>query len=270
MEQFILENLNDYGPVAVFVLLLLSGLGLPFGEDVIVIPAGALVADGKMPWWPTLIWTWFGVVLSDTAWFLICSHFGTRLLHTRWAKRIFHPRRMLEAKHQLDERGVWLIVFARFIPGSRTYANTVAGMLHMPLWKFVVATALPTCITAPAQLGIGWFIGSHVSTDNVGHMLIKVFGIVMLVLAATLALNVYLAHRRSQRRAPRAKARWLRTFRRRAVAIVTHAKAHLEAPSRPSEPTPTSADDSPPADEHARAPDEPHRRRPVGPRTTGV
>ena len=120
MEDLIANFLDSYGPLAVFCLLMLSGFGIALGEDIITIPAGVFIAAGHMDFWPTLIAAYAGVVLADWLWFWICSNYGTRLLHQRWFKRLVHPRRMLEIKHQFERRGVWLIVFARFIPSSRT------------------------------------------------------------------------------------------------------------------------------------------------------
>ena len=118
MQEFVLSNFHIYGPLAVFVLLMLSGFGIPLGEDFVVIPAGILIAQDEFRLVPTMLAAYFGVVLADFTWFWIISRYGTLLLHKRGFRRMIHPRRLLQAKHQLDRRGAWMIVFARFIPGS--------------------------------------------------------------------------------------------------------------------------------------------------------
>ncbi len=52
-----------WGPWVIFGLLLLSGFGIPLGEDIIIIPAGMLVQQDALPIWPTLFAAYFGVVL---------------------------------------------------------------------------------------------------------------------------------------------------------------------------------------------------------------
>jgi membrane-associated protein len=116
MEAWIAENLSVYGPWLVFGLLLLSGIGIPLGEEMVTIPAGVLIAQGRLEYLPIVIAGYCGIVIADLMWFHICRTLGTRLLHLRWSKRLFHPRRILQAKHQLDHRGIWVIVMARFIP----------------------------------------------------------------------------------------------------------------------------------------------------------
>ena len=85
------------GPWVVFALLLLSGIGIPLGEDIIIIPSGMIVAHGQMPLWPTLLAAYCGVVCGDLLWFMVCRKFGTRIIHKKWFKRFIHPKRINNA-----------------------------------------------------------------------------------------------------------------------------------------------------------------------------
>jgi membrane protein DedA with SNARE-associated domain len=167
-------------------------------------------AQHGLPFWPTLLAAYCGVVCSDMLWFLICQHYGTPLLHKKWFKRLVHPRRLLEAKHQIERRGAWVIAASRFIPGSRTTSITVAGMLQMKFLKFALVTASCVCITAPMQLLAGWLIGKGIGTQNAADIVKVIIGIIVLSVVLAIGLNVYRQHKASRQRAPRAKARWLR------------------------------------------------------------
>jgi membrane protein DedA with SNARE-associated domain len=213
MEQLIANNVDAYGPLAVFLLLMLTGVGIPLGEDIIIIPAGAFVGFGELPFWPTVLAAYLGVVGSDCLWFGICHRYGTRLLHKRGFKRLIHPRRLLQAKHQMELRGTWMIVAARFIPSSRTTAITVAGILHLPFWKFALATAGCALLTAPLQVGIGVLSVRVVGVDNTTEVIRLIIGLVVLSLVVLSILSLWQRHRLASGRAPRAKAAWLRRFR---------------------------------------------------------
>ncbi len=214
MEQFVDANLSTYGPLAVFLLLMLSGVGIALGEEMVTIPAGVLIATGQMNFLVTAVCAYVGIVLADFLWFGICHHLGTRLLHMKWSKRLIHPRRLLEAKHQFDSRGVWFIVIARFIPSSRTTAITVAGMFQMPFWQFAAATASCVLITVPVQLGLGYLIGIEFAfaTENMADLLLKTVGLVMVIVAVTLLFRWWTLRRASKCRPPRAKMSWLKRF----------------------------------------------------------
>ena len=82
--------ISSYGPLAVLILLI-----LPFmGEDIIIIPAGFLIGQGHLNPWETFICAYVGAFISDAMWYLACFHYGTRLLHKKWFKRMAHPRRL--------------------------------------------------------------------------------------------------------------------------------------------------------------------------------
>jgi membrane protein DedA with SNARE-associated domain len=213
MQDFVLTNLDVYGPLAVFILLMLSGMGLPLGEDLVIIPAGIFVHNGDLPFWPTLIAAYIGVVCSDCLWFTICHRYGSHLIHMRWFKRMVHPRRLLEVKHQVEQRGIWVIVMARFIPASRTPTITIAGLLHLPFWKFALATASCVCITAPMQLGLGYLIGKGIGSQRHADLILYLIGGIVLIVAIGLIVRWWRINQPTKRRLPRARMEWLKRFR---------------------------------------------------------
>lgn len=215
MDELITQFLDSYGPLAVFLLLMLSAIGIPLGEDVITIPAGVFVATGHLHFWPTLTAAYIGTTAADIIWFWLCSRLGTPLLHKRFFKRLVHPRRLLEVKHQFDRRGTWIVVAARFIPSSRTTTITVAGIVHMPIWKFMVATCACVLITAPLQIGLGYLIGMGIGSESAAEVFLRLLGLMTLLIVGLAILRILMSHRRSSDdRPPRAPARWLRRFRR--------------------------------------------------------
>lgn len=205
----ILNAVELYGPLAVLVLLL-----LPLGEDLIIIPAGFLIGQGHLPFMATWICAYIGSFISDAIWYVVAYRYGTPLLHKKWFKRLAHPRRMLQAKHQIEKRGAWLIVTARFIPGSRTTTMIVSGLMHLPFWKFALAEGICLLFTVTMQLGLGFLIARHVigDTSHAGKVM-AVVGMVVVIVTAGFVANWYAAHRRRKTTAPRAKAKWLRKFR---------------------------------------------------------
>ena len=219
MEAWIDQLINGvnpvWGPWVVYGLLLLSGIGIPLGEDIIIIPAGMLVQQGALPLWPTLLAAYAGVVCGDLLWFIVCSKIGTRLVHKKWFKRFVHPKRMLQAKYQFDKRGFWVIVLARFIPASRTTTITVAGMMHMPFIKFAIPTAICCLVTVPMQLFAGWWIAESLQAKSTIELIVRLLGLVMVVVATIWVYRLWSSHRSSGKHVPRAKASWLRRFRKK-------------------------------------------------------
>lgn len=213
MDEVYVNLLSTYGPVAVFLLLMLTGFGIPLGEDLVVIPAGILIAHGDLNGPLTAACAYLGVLGADFLWFAICHQYGTPLLHKRWFKRVIHPRRLLQIKHELERRGTWVIVMARFIPGTRTPAITSAGVLHLAFWKFALAEAACCLVTVPLQLSLGYGIAVGVGTEQSADLIRSLIGGVVLILAILICLAWWRARHVERRRLPRAKAAWLRRFR---------------------------------------------------------
>ncbi|HMN95166.1 MAG TPA: DedA family protein [Phycisphaerales bacterium] len=206
------QLVSDYahlGPL--FVMLLLM---LPLGEELILIPAGVLIGQGTFPFVTTWLLAYTGVVFSDTFWFLVARHYGTPLLHKRWFKRFAHPRRLLQAKHQLEARGAWVILTARFIPGSRTAAIVMAGMLHMPFWKFFLTDASMALGTVAFQLGLGVLVQKGFGSEDTAGRITAIVAAVVLVIVGGAVGRWIMLHRRTGGPPPRARADWLRRFRK--------------------------------------------------------
>jgi len=206
-----------YGPWAVLVIFILSGVGLHLSEDLILIPAGILIARGQqLPLWETLLAAYAGLIIGDLLWIYLCRRYGTKMVQSRWFKRIVHPRRLLEAKHQMERRGIIVVILARFIPGTRTPVITMAGILHMPWWK-VITVELTTCaVTVPLQMGVGYLIGHGVGeAKSTGELVLKLAAACAVLVAVGFGIHCWIQAKKRKGRAPRSKAIWLRTFGRR-------------------------------------------------------
>lgn len=222
-----LAGFLPYGPLAIFGVLVLSGVGLHLSEDFILIPAGFFAATtDSLPLWETLVAAYFGLIIGDLLWIAMCRRFGTRFVHSRWFKRIVHPRRLLEAKHQMEQRGVVVVILARFIPGTRTPVITMAGILHMPWWKLILVEVTTVAVTVPLQTGIGYLAGKGIgSAKSTGEMIFWLLAILAATVAMTLGIHWWVQSR-GHGRAPRSKVAWLRTFGRRRRGLDPAAAPH--------------------------------------------
>lgn len=215
MEELI-PILQEHGHWAVFGLLLLSGVGIALGEEVVLIPAGILLGRGELQAVPTWLCGYFGVIVADLIWFAICYRYGSRLLRRRWFRRLVHPRRLLEARHHVLERGAWVVAASRFVPGSRTTVIAVSGMLHLAPWKFTAVTFGCVLLTLNLQLGLGVLIARGLGDVEFARLVLWMVAAAVAAPAVMLLARRLWRHRQHVRR-PRAKARWLRRGRAKAA-----------------------------------------------------
>ena len=217
-------RLVEYGPVAIFVAFVISGIGLHLSEDFILVPAGIFayeqyVQTGSWEWFiKASVAAWLGIVAGDAGWIWICRHFGGKLLGWKKFRRLIGPRTLLEFKYEMDRRGAWALLIARFIPGARTPMVTMSGLMQLPWWKILAVEAAGVLITAPLQIGIGVGvakIGSQFESAALRWMLY--IGATLAVVALMGVVHVLISRRRSKHRPPRAPMRWLAGFATKVV-----------------------------------------------------
>lgn len=125
--------------------------------DQVADPAGAVaggLAEAARPprpnrpahltrWWVMLPLIIVGAVAGDTALYLIGRKFGGRLVTYRWVqRRLLSPERREEIERNFHKNGIMILLGARFTPGIRTPVFLMAGLLKMPLSRFLLADFL--------------------------------------------------------------------------------------------------------------------------------
>src|SRR5215207_7797005 len=169
---------SKYG--GVLATLILSGFGLPIPEEIPIVTAGAMVghdthdldahrsgltndmagavgggpaahwAEDRYPgpsgvtrWWIMLPLCIAGAVLSDTIIFLAGRRWGRRLLESKWVqRRLLPPEKAAKIEANFHKHGILILLGARFTPGVRSPVFLMAGVLKMPIQRFLLADAL--------------------------------------------------------------------------------------------------------------------------------
>ena len=218
LEKRLSQIFDRFGPLSVFLLMVVSGAGLHFPEDMVIIPAGWEIAKGHFSLGHTFLAAYLGVVLGDSGWFLLCRFFGTRLLRSNWLLRAVHPRRILEMKYLIDHYGAWVLVICRLVPGTRTPALTVGGLMHLKGWVFLAVELPMVFLTVGSQLAVGYYAARGSEIGGIWHEIIFFAG---LVIAVTLLIGVFILRRKMASGdicLPRASMHWLRKIRSTASA----------------------------------------------------
>jgi membrane-associated protein len=218
------SRLVEYGPIAIFAAFVISGIGLHLSEDFILVPAGIFayeqyVQTGSWSWFvQASLAAWLGIVVGDAGWIWICRHFGGKLLGWRAFRKLIGPRTLLEVKYEMDRRGAWALLIARFIPGARTPMVTMSGVMQLSWWKILAVEAAGVLITAPLQMGIGVGVAKIGSQfESAAHRWILYIGATLAVVGLMAVAHVAISRRRGKHRPPRAPMQWLSGFAKRAI-----------------------------------------------------
>ncbi len=131
--------------------LIMPGAFLMFG-------IGALIALGHLEFLPTMAWAVTGAILGDGLSFWLGHHFRQEL-RTIWPFRN-HPRLVNRGVDFFHHHGGKSILFGRFVGPVRPIMPAVAGMLGMPVGRYLTINVLSGIAWAPAYLLPGMLFGA--------------------------------------------------------------------------------------------------------------
>ena len=128
---------SNWSYVAVFAVAVLDAFFPVVPSESMVIVAGALAASGDLSLPIVILAAWSGAVVCDNISYGIGKWAGE---HT--VKRLFRHEKAHKgfdwAEKQLEERGSYIILIARFIPFGRTAVTFTAGYTKgLPWHRFI-------------------------------------------------------------------------------------------------------------------------------------
>jgi membrane-associated protein len=128
-------------------------------ETAVITASVASATTGRLNIWLIVVVAAIGAVVGDN----IGYEVGKRA--RPWVERRFSGPKAKErldwARRQLAERGVGLVIVARFIPGGRTAVTVTAGTTGMNHAKFFFATVISGVLWASYAAALGYFGGTQ-------------------------------------------------------------------------------------------------------------
>jgi membrane protein DedA with SNARE-associated domain len=130
----------------IFLVSMLDAFLPVVPSESIVITAGNLSASGDLSLPFVILCASLGAFVGDNISYGLGTWLGEHTVK-RFIKGERSHRAFDWAEHQLEERGFYLIIIARFIPGGRTAVTFASGYTHgMTYRRFVVADACAAAI----------------------------------------------------------------------------------------------------------------------------
>jgi membrane protein DedA with SNARE-associated domain len=159
------EFVATWGYLALLALLLLTGLGSPIPEDLLLLVGGYLVFIGALTWPLTLAIGLAGVVGSDLLLYSAGRHLAWRPRRSLEA-RVLSPVRLRRVTQWFARFGALAVFGARLIPGTRALVFVTAGLQGLPASRFLIYDGLGALIWVPLVLLVGHRLGDRVGDLN--------------------------------------------------------------------------------------------------------
>jgi membrane protein DedA with SNARE-associated domain len=193
-----LVDLVSGSPFTYGFLFLIAALDAVFPlvpSETAVITAGVIAADGGLLVPVVILAAAVGAIVGDNVSYWV----GRRA--SGWLERHVatgeRRKRIVWAERMLDERGGYLIVVARFIPGGRTAVTLAAGLLHMPWRRFIAFDVAAGLLWGSYATLIGYFGGKAFEEEPLKGLLLAL--VIAFAIAAVVETVRWLRKRRLAR-----------------------------------------------------------------------
>jgi membrane protein DedA with SNARE-associated domain/rhodanese-related sulfurtransferase len=179
----LLDLLQHYGLAFVFINVLALQAGLPVPAYPTLIVTGALAARGGYSL-PALLGTAVAAsLIADLSWYSLGRRVGGPVLRTLCRISLSPDSCVRQTEAIFTRWGAQSLMVAKFIPGFASVATAMAGVLRVPLWRFVPADAIGAALWSGVAIALGYIFRNAI--DDVLEVLQELgkIGLVLIVLA---------------------------------------------------------------------------------------
>lgn len=158
MKQIIdhIYSLFDrFGYAAVFVGVMLDNAGFPVPGELILLITGSLVANHSLSFVPAVIAAAAGALLSDSCWYLAGRLGSRRLIGLYCRVSLGSTACLARTERNLSHFGSASLIYARFVPGFRTFAAPMAGMSGISYPLFALYDGIGALLWATLGVATG-------------------------------------------------------------------------------------------------------------------
>lgn len=191
-----LQFLLHHGYSVVFVWVFVEQIGLPIPSLPMLMAAGALAGSHQLSFWRSLGLTLTAGLTSDLIWYHLGQLRGHRILGFLCRISLEPDSCVRRTENLFTRRGYGSLLVAKFVPGLGAVTAPLAGMIRMPLWRFLAWDAGGISLWAGSALVAGYAFSRELERAGV-YALRMGSGLAVLILGG---LAAYLGRKVQQRR----------------------------------------------------------------------
>lgn len=161
LAQWLLATVSEWGYLGIFLLMAVESSFIPFPSEIVLVPAGVLIADGKMSLYIVFLFAILGSLFGALINYYLAKLVGRRFLD-RYGKYFFVSQLSLKKMDNFFENHGHISTFTgRLIPGIRQLISIPAGLSKMNLKLFLVYTGAGAGVWSVILIAVGYFIGKN-------------------------------------------------------------------------------------------------------------
>jgi membrane protein DedA with SNARE-associated domain len=181
--------------LGIFALMVLTGCGLPVPEEVFIIGAGILSAQGDLR--PEIAFSacLLGALVGDAVMYAIGRRFGHNLIwvHPKFAKFVGADREEY-FERAIERHGFKVLMLARFMVGVRGPVYLAAGVVRLPFLRFLLWDLIAATLVVAAFFSLSYSFG-----DDIARLLRDAEVLLTISVLAVVAVTAFMLLRQQRR-----------------------------------------------------------------------
>ena len=191
MEQIIINAMEQFGYIGVFLLIAIENIFPPIPSEVILVFGGFMTTYTSLNIPIMILAATLGSLLGAIVLYYIGKIFNKERLKRIISGKIGKVLRLKasdieKADKWFDTKGNKTVFFCRFIPIVRSLISIPAGMSEMPMQKFLIYTISGSLIWNTVLIIVGSIVGDKWETivgylDNFSNIILIILVIIFIV-----------------------------------------------------------------------------------------
>ena len=192
-----LEDFLNLRYLGIVLVLILSGLGLPIPEEVVVVAAGVLSHDSEsFKWQYAYLACLGGAMAGDIVVYSIGRYLGHGFfLRYPWFARLMHEEREAKMEEVIKNHGFKVFFVARFMVGVRVPLYLAAGVVRMSWPRFLLINVFCATTVVSIAFWLGHRYGKQV-VESISNGQGGLTIIVLLVVVIGVGFYLFRRHKR--------------------------------------------------------------------------
>ena len=196
MELF-QEYLQQYGYLCVFILVLIEYANAPLPSEVVLPLVGFLIADGHMKFIPALIVSIVAGTLGSLINYMIGRYFREWTIRVIISKSEKLEKSLHESMKWINKYGNLSVMVGRVIPLIRTVIAIPAGLVKMPIGKYILFSSIGIGVWNGILISMGVVFAGNI--EKIATLL-KNYSVIMLVLIIALIVVIMLRNKSKKKK----------------------------------------------------------------------